>query len=60
MQAFDTSALESEGIPSRSAFRRGIRIAAWALVVACGLAVLLFLVLHVVPAAGAAGGCGGA
>lgn len=57
---FGTTALESEGIPPRSAFRRSIRIVAWALGIAGGLAVLLFLVLHVVPAAGAAGGCGGA
>jgi hypothetical protein len=60
VKVYDTTYLESEstGQPV-SAFRRRVLILLWSCAVSGAGAVLVFVVMHIAPAAGAAGGCGG-
>lgn len=59
MEVFDTSFLEPEGTQAPRRTRRWILVSAWASAMIGAGAVLLLIALHVAPAAGAAGGCGG-
>ena len=59
MKVFDTSFLDSEATQAPPKARRWIWLSLYAIAIVGGGAFLLFVILHVVPAAGAAGGCGG-
>jgi hypothetical protein len=60
MEPFDPSYLNLEGVePPPSPKRRIFGIVLWVGALSGGLAILVFMALHLAPAVGAAGGCGG-
>jgi hypothetical protein len=59
MKVFDTSFLDSEANQAPPKARRWIWWSLYAIAIVGAGAFFLFIALHVVQAAGAAGGCGG-
>jgi hypothetical protein len=59
MEVFDTSFLDSDANQPPKSQRRWIWLSVYGIVIVGASAVFLFITLHVAPAAGAAGGCGG-
>jgi hypothetical protein len=59
MQVFDPSFLDSDANQSPESPRRWIWVSLWAIAIVGAGGFFLFIALHIAPAAGAAGGCGG-
>jgi hypothetical protein len=59
MEVFDTSFLDSDANQAPKSPRRWIWLSLYGIVTIGAGAFFLFIALHIAPAAGAAGGCGG-